>query len=83
MGLPTTFSSLVPSISCTPLAPPNPLATGGTAIALASVAMLTDEENRPTSTTSALPKNNLRHDPLHLEATLHEETTEICAYRRR
>jgi hypothetical protein len=64
MGLPAAFGSLVPLIGCTPLLPPYSLAAGGAAIALASVAMLTDEENRPTGTTSALPKNNLqRHDP--------------------
>ena len=83
MGFPTTFGSLVPLIGCTPLLPPYTLTAGGAAIALASVAMVTDEENRPTCTTSALPKNNLRHDPHYLEATSTlGNGGEMCAWRR-
>ena len=84
MGLPTTFGSLVPLIGCTPLLPPYSFAAGGAAIALASVAMLTDEENRPTSTTSVLPTNDLLHDPHYLEAILPlGDGGEMCAWRRR
>ena len=62
MALPTTFRLLVPLIGYTPLLPPCRLAAGGAAVALPSIAKSTDEEKRPTRTTSALPKNNLQHD---------------------
>ena len=58
VGLPTTFRLLVPAIGGTPRLPPCLFATGGAAIALASVTMATDAKDSLTGATARLSKDH-------------------------